>query len=64
MKTKSTFRQDNVKINGDMRATLREVARRWPDSREGRRAQAILAKRQLHMRHTEAREFLGILGAA
>lgn len=63
MKTTSTFRRDNVKINGDMKATLREVARRWPHSREGRRAQTILANRQLHMRHTEAREFLGMLGA-
>lgn len=64
MKTKSTFRQDNVKIDGDMRATLREVARRWPHSREGRRAQFLLAGGQRHIPRREARSYLGILGAA
>lgn len=63
MNTKNTFRQDNVKINGDMRAMLHEVARRWPHSQQGRRAQSILARRQQHMRRTEANKYLGMLGA-
>ena len=63
MNTAATFRQDNVKVNGDMRATLREVARRWPHGQDGRRAQSILAKKQKHIRRTEANRYMALLGA-
>lgn len=64
MKTKNTFRQDNVKVDGPMRRTLREIiVTCGPDSRSGRRAQRILESGQRHMPAREARGYLETLGA-
>jgi hypothetical protein len=64
MKTKTTFRQDNVKIDGPMRQTLRQIiATCGPDSKAGRRAAKILASGQRHMPVREARGYLETLGA-
>lgn len=64
MKTKNTFRQDNVKVDGPMRRTLREITVTCgPDSKAGRRAASILASGQRHMPAREAHGYLETLGA-